>query len=106
MRRDTLLGDLFLLAQQSDAAAPMRREFAVEHRLLDDTDLIVGLQALLQGDQVELELLVAGQEVRLDELSREAIAGLGHRRAAQVHGGCQVQLLGVAEQVAVDASRR
>ena len=79
----------------------MRRELADEQRLFDQRRLIVGLQALLQRGEVELELLVAGQEVGLEELRAEPVARLGHGTAAQLHRPRQVQLLGVAEQVAV-----
>ena len=47
------------------------------------------------------ERLIAGQEVRLDELDAEIVAGPSHRVAAELDAGGEVELLGVAEQVAV-----
>ena len=51
--------------------------------------------------EVDLERLVARQEVRLDELGAHIVARLLHRVAAKLHAGGEVELLGVAEQVAV-----
>ena len=63
--------------------------------------LVVGVKALLHRAQIDLERLIARQEVRLDELGAHIVAGLLHRAAAELHAGGQVELLGVAEQVAV-----
>src|SRR5690348_3854487 len=79
----------------------MWRKLAVEQRLFDETGLVVGLQVLLQRGEIQLELLISGQEIRLNELCVEPVAEAIHGGAAEIHGAGQVQLLGVAEQVTV-----
>ena len=98
---DTFLGDLLLLAAEADADRPVGRQLAVELDLLRQRLLVVGVQALLDRAEVDLQRLIARQEVRLDELGADIVAGLLHRIAAELDAGGEVELLGVAEQIAV-----
>ena len=79
----------------------MRRQFAVERDFLHQRGLVVGLQVLFDGIQIKLELLVARQEIGLQELRAGLIAGMDKGVTASLVGRCQVQLFGVAEQVPV-----
>ncbi len=96
-----LLDDRLLLARQAETDGPVLRQFPVQRDLLQQRLLVVGLQALIDRIQVDLQRLVARQEVRLEELRADIVARLGDRIAAQLRPGRQVQLLGIAEQVAV-----
>ena len=98
---DPLLQDQFLLAGDAEAAGPVLGQFAVQRDLFQQRGLVVGLQGLLDGVEVEFKLLVAGEEVGLDELRADLIAGSDDGVAAGLVGGGQVQLFSVAEQVAV-----
>ena len=53
--RDILLKDQLLFARKTKADGPMRRQFAVERDFLQQRVLVVGLQALFDGIQVNFE---------------------------------------------------
>ena len=79
----------------------MARQFSVELDLLRQRLLVIGFQALLDRAEIHLQRLIARQEVRFDELGANIVAGLRHGIAAELDAGGEVELLGVAEQIAV-----
>ena len=100
--RDALLKDQFLLAGQAKAGGPVRRQFAVERDFLQQRVLVVGLQALFDGIQVELQVAGRASGNRASGTARRpgspdwttaSPPSLVRRR--------QVQLFRVAEQVPV-----
>ena len=98
---DAFLKDRLLLSIQAETAGPMRRQFSVERNFLEQCGLVVGLQALFNGVEIDFQRLVARQEVRFQKLRADLIAGPDDGIAAGLHRRRQVQLLGIAEQVAV-----
>jgi len=80
----------------------LRVELAMERQAGAECGLVVGLEILPERAEVDMERLIAGEEVRLDELTREVVAEAAARVAAQSRGrGGEIELLGAAEQIAV-----
>ena len=102
---DALLRDLLDLARDAGAAAPMVGEFAVQQHVPEDRLLIIGIERLLYRAEIELQRLIARQEIRLDELAGQVVARLGLGAAAARKSGADIELLGIAEQVAVRPGR-
>ena len=79
----------------------MRRQLSVERDFLQERILVVRLQALIDRIQIDFQRLVALQEIGFEELRAHRVAGPGHGIAAQLGRRRQVELFGVAEQIAV-----
>src|SRR5262249_2052207 len=100
--RDAFLDDALLDARDAVAPAPPVGELAAYRCAGEDRILVVRFELLLERADIELELLVAVQELGLHELRVQVVAEPGGRAAANADYGCkQVELLGVAEQVAI-----
>ena len=68
--------------------------------------MVVSLELLLQGAHIELERLIAKAILGLDQLRGDVVAQSRRRAAAQAgHAGRKIELLRVAEQVAVRPRR-
>ena len=100
--RHGLLHDALLFGRYADTPAPDLGKFAVDGCTRRDGILIVRVELLLDGTQVELERLVASPEFGLDELRRDVVTQpFGRSAAGAGHAGRKVELLGIAEQIAV-----
>ena len=81
--RLAFLEDALLDARDTDAADPAIRELASQRNAGGDRVLIVGFELLLDGAEIELELLVATKVVGLDELRGDVVAQSRGRASAE-----------------------
>ena len=82
------------------------RNVRLSRSIRADRILIIGEQILPDRTGIDLQRLVAVEEIGFDELPINIISRASQCCTAALHGRRQVQLLGIAKQIAVRPARR